>query len=475
MNLAELQTLIAAGESERLEFKKSTADLIGACESLCAFLNSGHEGTVVIGVAGDVLVGQDVTDRTQQEVANALKGFEPKVKIDFHIVPVKREKKAIVLHADAHEDEIPFVYKGRPYWRTGSTTSVMPHEHYQHLTRELIEIRNPYEKFAARGYTIKHIDTRKLNTMVQLAMQLGRIPLNPKATSLQTLEKLQLLTDDKEITNGAMILFGKDLCAYSQCQLHLARFKGKQKGEFLDQKLIRGTAFDLFQEAITFIQRHLPLWGKIESDSPYRKEDYLIPYDAFREAVVNAICHKDYYYEAGDIFIAIYDDRMEIDNGGGLPRGTKLEDLKRAHRSNPRNRVIASVFHYCGLIEQWGQGTQKIIRLCREAKLPEPEFSAERYWFKVTIRAQIQAPVPLAFKEPANLTPQQLRIYRIIAEKQKISSKTLQALCSKIPERSLQRELALLRNKNYILMEGWGPSTHWLLNLQAKHLQDPIE
>lgn len=94
MNLTDLQRLISAGESETLEFKKSTADLSGACESLCAFLNSGREDTVVIGVSGSTLIGQDVTDRTQQEIANALKDIEPRIKNRLFDYPSQRREES---------------------------------------------------------------------------------------------------------------------------------------------------------------------------------------------------------------------------------------------------------------------------------------------------------------------------------------------------------------------------------------------
>ena len=101
------------------------------------------------------------------------------------------------------------------------------------------------------------------------------------------------------------------------------------------------------------------------------------PTAALREALVNAICHRDYSIPGGAVNVAIYDDRTEIWSDGILPFGLKTEDLKREHTSHPRNPYITDVFYRRGLIEQWGRGTQKIVELCVKAGHPEPEFGQQ--------------------------------------------------------------------------------------------------
>ncbi len=100
----------------------------------------------------------------------------------------------------------------------------------------------------------------------------------------------------------------------------------------------------------------------------------LFPLLALREAVVNALCHRDYSIPGGAVSITIYDDRLEVWSAGTLPFGLQVEDLKRDHQSRPRNLLIAGVFYRRGLVEQWGRGTQNIVELCVEAGHPEPEF-----------------------------------------------------------------------------------------------------
>ena len=114
-----------------------------------------------------------------------------------------------------------------------------------------------------------------------------------------------------------------------------------------------------------------------------RKDDLLFPFEALREALVNAFCHRLYSNAGGAISIAIFDDRLEIWNDGTLPFGFTPNDLKKDHISQPRNPLIATVFYIRGLIEKWGRGTQKIIELCTQLGHPEPEFMEQGGAFAV--------------------------------------------------------------------------------------------
>ena len=94
-----------------------------------------------------------------------------------------------------------------------------------------------------------------------------------------------------------------------------------------------------------------------------RQEVWEYPINALREAIVNAICHRDYVYSS-DITIGVFDDRIEISNPGMLPEPLTPEDLKKTHKSIPRNPLVANAFFLIKNIEQWGEGTNKIVKWC---------------------------------------------------------------------------------------------------------------
>ena len=106
---------------------------------------------------------------------------------------------------------------------------------------------------------------------------------------------------------------------YPQCALRMARFRGSDKSEFLDNRQEIGNAFDLFQRAQRFVRDHLPVAGRVLPNVFERVDDPLYPPAALREAVANALCHRDYSIAGGVVSIAIFDDRLEISSTGVLP------------------------------------------------------------------------------------------------------------------------------------------------------------
>ena len=163
----------------------------------------------------------------------------------------------------------------------------------------------------------------------------------------------------------------------------MARFKGTEKGTFIDNKQAFGNAFQLLDAAENFIRRNTTISSIIPSGQMKRIDTPEYPVDAIREALINAICHRDYASPGGAITLMIYDDRMEIMNTGLLPHGITLAGLKQNHASHPRNHLITKVFYRRGLIEEMGMGTQKIIRLCVEAGMQEPDFFEQTGTFVV--------------------------------------------------------------------------------------------
>jgi predicted HTH transcriptional regulator len=192
------------------------------------------------------------------------------------------------------------------------------------------------------------------------------------------------------ILRAALLLFGKRfLPDFPQCELRMARFKSADKTEFLDQRQIRGPAFQLLEEALFFCQRHLPLPGRIEPGRLERVDRPPIPPDALREILVNALIHRDYTIAGGAVALAIFDDRVEIWSAGRLPSGITPDDLSREHDSIQRNPIIAEVFYRAGLIAKWGRGTNRVIAQCLEAGIASPEFREIAGSTVVTFRVQV--------------------------------------------------------------------------------------
>jgi ATP-dependent DNA helicase RecG len=386
MELAELEKIVTGGESETVEFKKSTGQLHRAGETLCAFLN-GRGGQVFIGVTPEGrVVGQQVSDATLREVAAMLARFEPAVVIPLERIRLSSGLEVLVLSASAPAGSGPFTFDGRAYQRVGSTTSVMPKALYESLLLERAHGHARWETAPATGVSLKELDREEILRTVRLGIEAGRLPESTGRNLGDILDRLRLRRNG-QLLNAAVVLFGKEsVFDYPQRQLRLAWFKGTDKSEFRDNRQMRGHAFALLDEAMTFLHRHLPISGRFEPERLERIDELLFPTAALREALVNALCHRDYSVYGGAVNVAVYDDRTEIWSDGTLPFGLRPEDLSGEHSSHPRNPFITEVFYRRGLIEQWGRGTNKIVALCRGAGLPKPEFGQQagsvfvRFW-----------------------------------------------------------------------------------------------
>lgn len=377
MKFEDLEQLISDGESETLELKKSTAQLKPAMETVCALLNADG-GTVVIGVTpGKKIVGQQVSDGTQQEIANAVRKLEPPAPVKINIVDTNfpnPDYKLVVLQVAPVAEMRPFAFDGRAYQRIGTTTTLMPQERYQQLLLERAHGQQRWENRASAGMRIGQLDQEEVLRTVRSGISVGRLPESTGGDVNDILNRLGLRSDGS-LSNAALVLFGTEIFPqYPQCQLRMARFRGTDKTEFLDNRQVYGNAFELLDEAMLFLQRHLPVAGRVQPGLFERVDEPLFPPVALREALVNAFCHRDYSLPGGSISLAIYDDRLEIWSDGTLPSDLSVDDLKRDHSSRPRNPLIADVFYKRGLVERWGRGTQKIVELCVRAGHPEPEF-----------------------------------------------------------------------------------------------------
>jgi len=390
MDITQLKILAKQGESHTLEFKKSTSLLHAAFETICAFLNSDG-GTVIIGVnnKGQIL-GQDVTDNTRQEIAHEISKLEPPIQVKVHYVLADTHKTAIVVNVETGI-HAPYTYDGRSFQRVQSATKKMPQQRYDQLVAKRSQLNYSWERFIS-NYDISIINEDTLRTFIKNATIKARLSDVALKEPIDTiLKKLNLLVNGK-LTNAAVVLFGKDFFSdYPQCQLKLARFKGTTRKEFIDSDMVYGNAFELINRGMSFAEKHLPVAAKIIPGKQQRIETPLIPYVAIREALNNAICHRDYSRLGGSIGLAIYDDRLEIFNSGGLPSGITLDMIKKGH-SELRNPLIAKVFYIVGYIETWGRGIPDIIDSCKVSGDPEPEFVIHD---DISFAVQFKFPTPL--------------------------------------------------------------------------------
>jgi ATP-dependent DNA helicase RecG len=192
---------------------------------------------------------------------------------------------------------------------------------------------------------------------------------------------------------------------------------------------------------------------------PEREQIWEYPLDALREAVINAVCHRDYTISS-NVEIRIFDDKLTVWSPGGLPLGITIADLFKPHSSALRNKGIAGIFYDVGLIEQWGSGIDKMRKNCIKAGIPEPQFE-EHQGFKVIFRKDIYTE---EYLRNLGLNERQIKAVGYVRERGKITNKEYREIFG-VAERTARTDLSELFAKNIFEKAGeQGKKTEYFLH-----------
>ncbi|MBI3399382.1 MAG: putative DNA binding domain-containing protein [Deltaproteobacteria bacterium] len=445
----DLKKPIPTTESEIIEFKQSTGEWKEIIETICAFSNT-KGGKIIIGVSKTgklpgVDIGKDTIERLTNQISqNTDPNIHPRI-----TVKNMDKKSIIVIEVKESSDHLVLAF-GKPFKRVGKSTIRMTKDEYEKLILEKHKDKLYFDSHLCRGATLKDIDDEKVKWFLKKA-KIGRnLNIELKISVKEILQKLNLLKDDK-LTNATILLFGKEpQNFFLQAEVRCARFKGNEPVKpFIDMKIFSGNIIEQVDSALKFILEHISmkvyLAGKKE-----REEKYEYPPDALREAIINAICHRD-YRTVGHIQIRIFDDRLEIWNPGLLPESLTLKDLKKKHKSIPRNPLIANSFFLIKFIEQWGTGTNDMINLCSEWELPEPLFEHITGDFVVTFRKEITE----SFLREKGLNERQIKAVTYVKEIRNITNKEYCKL-NEVSKRTASNELKDLVLKEVFKITGEG-------------------
>ena len=471
MTLDEIKQLVSAGESETLEFKATTGQRGPAAKTVCAMLNT-RGGYVLFGVKPDgTIAGQKVGGQTLDDVSAEIRNIDPLFAPTINRVRVALGKEVISLRVDTEKGgEQPYRYGGRAYCRIGSTTREMSTSEYNHMLLEQAHSETRWENQSADGWTIDDLDEEEISRTVEEAIRRGRLTDPGSWNPTALLRGLGLIRKDGVLFRAAAVLFGKSDQLESempQCFLRVARFRGINRDQFLDNRQFHGNAFSLLQNAERFLRDTLPIAGRFEAKRFDRIDDPLYPPLATREALANALCHRDYAAGMGAIGLAAYDDRLEITSPGRLPFGLTPQMLLEAPESKPRNLLIASTFYRRGIIESWGLGIGKIMRLTKEAGLPLPEIENAGEHVTVCFRhgrsIMTWADADRAVEQQGVLLSQrqQMILSKLNQADHPLSLREVNTLIPRIGKSRLQRDLATLRKLNLVELIGYGRGASW--------------
>lgn len=457
----QVESWVSLGESETVEFKRTTGERKAGAQTLCGMLNS-RGGRVLFGITEDQRVtGQSVSERTIEEVTNEIQEIDPPVYPSIERVEVDGHREVLVVSVATGPNR-PYSYKGRAYRRVGNTTRKLSRHESDRMLIERVHADSRWENSEARGWSVTDLDEAEILRTVEESVRRGRIA-EPGTRDPSALLRGLGLVRDGVLLRAAVVLFGRAERLereWPQCLLRVARFRGRDRTEFVDNRQFHGNAFELLVRAEKFLRENLPVAGRIAPALFERVDDPLYPPTALREALANAFCHRDYAIGGGSVAVAIYDDRLEVTSSGALHFGLTAEMLLEPHESLPWNPLIAQVFYRRGIIERWGRGTIKMLELAASAGLPRPEI--EDSGGCVTVRFRPSRDVP---QEPVrlDLTERQQQILSILAHAHRglALQEIVEQLGETVSARQARDDLVRLRALKLAIRAGRGRGARW--------------
>ncbi len=347
---------IKQGENKRMELKEVLPSNEAIAKTLIAFSNTSG-GRLIIGINDNLkVIGIDeakVFDM-EEKIASVITDLcYPNILPEIYTLNISG---SLLLVVEAFRGNLlPYYLKSKgkndgTYIRIGSTNRKADELMILELDRQRRKLS--FDEEENFGF-----ETTSLN-LDEIYHEFHKIGKEVNYQKLINLKLIKQIQDKDYPVNALLIALG----IFDNVTLKCARFKGTSMSEFIDKKEFSGNLFGILENAISFLKNHLNLNVKI--DALQRKEEYEIPIVALREALLNAIIHRDYTRNR-DVKMAIYDDILEITSPGALPHGITLEDISNG-RSELRNKVLANLFKELGYIESWGSGISRIREICKK-------------------------------------------------------------------------------------------------------------
>jgi ATP-dependent DNA helicase RecG len=353
-------------ESQQVEWKSTWRD--DYLRWICGFANA-EGGTLVIGRDDrGVAVGVEEAERLMEEIPNKVRDL-----LGIMVEVNLREeagKETLEIVVDPYPN--PISYKGEYYYRSGSTNQMLKGAA---LDRFLLRKHGrTWDGVPLPGVTLADLDAQALRDFRNLARKSQRLPeAMLEEPDQNLLEKLHLV-EGSYLTRGAALLFHPEPDRFfTGASVKIGYFESNVDLRYQDE--IQGNLITQVNQTIEVLKaKYLRAW--ITYEGLQRIETWPVPMPALREAVLNAVVHRD-YASGAPIQISVYPDRLMIWNPGELPHDWTVKKLLSKHASIPFNPDVASVFFRAGMIEAWGRGIERILEACREAGTPEPEIGYE--------------------------------------------------------------------------------------------------
>jgi len=382
----EIKEIVMNGENQKVEFKTSLRLKNDIGKTISAFANT-EGGVILVGVSdeGEIL-GVDIGRKTVKDLANWVKeNTDPQTYPDIRVHQVKG--KNIIEISVKESDEKPVFFKDRAFQRVGKTNQRISASKIRELAKQE-RVKLHWDERICEGATLEDIDEEKVRWYLERREKIRNVK-KPMDMSLEEL-LMNIGAVNREVkkpTNAGILFFGKNPQRFFlNSQLRIARFKGIDViHPVIDRLDCQGTLWEMVEMAEEFIRRNIRLLSFRVSTSFQREDKFEYPLDALREAIINALIHRD-YLEPADVRTFIFDDRIEVINPGSFPEGVSPDEP--VHK--PVNPILCQFMYDVGFIERYGSGIKMMKRLCRQWGNKEPHYKLHPLETKIIFDSPIK-------------------------------------------------------------------------------------
>ncbi len=451
----DIKKIVREGEGVSVDFKRSVPSKVrDIAEEICSFANTVG-GYVLIGVDNDnQIVGVKIDNNKRSAIQDVIGDISPMLHYNMYHVDVDG-KDVWVIEVPSGKNK-PYFFSGVTYIREGANC--------QKLTN-VDEIREAFQKndrIYFDAIPLPRVDLRKELDEDSFREFRQASGFGMDVCNEQILENLQVYDENNDVKSGGVLFFAKHPeNVYFHAVIRCVLFKGTDKVYILDDKTFGGPLLQQYNNAIEWLKSKLQVSYEIEGTGP-RKETWEIPLNVFKESIINALSHRDYYEQGASIMIELYDDRVEITNPGDL---LPVVAKNFGRKSMSRNPFIFSLFTRMHLVEHIGSGIPRMKKDMLDAGLPEPIFETEGMFTVIFKRSTALQTIK---NEPdgCQVNEIQRNMLSAITEKPGI---TMEELASRfgIGRFSIYKNIKILKERGILKREGRKKDGKWIVSLEV--------
>ncbi|HEV7347399.1 ATP-binding protein [Telluribacter sp.] len=443
----DIKALALSGEGYNVEFKvRIPSKPRELAEEVCAFAKAAG-GVLLLGVDDQNQIQGISLDNTRKSVVQqSLHEIMPHLYCPFYSVSVEGKEIGVIEVPSGLQK--PYTLSGAIFVRQGpNTQKIISVEQMRDFFQQSDRIY--FDEGACPAFNMK--TDLDIQTFEEFRLAAS---LSAAISRDQIINNLRLILASGQVKNGAVLFFGKQPEQFiEKAVIRCVAFEENTKAQIIDDKFFGGPLMQQYRQTMTWLKGKLDIRYEIKGGGP-RQEKWEIPEVAFKEAIINALAHRDYYDKGGRIVVEVFADRVEITNPGGLV--SAIKPIEFGFKSHSRNPLIFGLFERIDMVEQVGSGIARIRQELEGEGLPAPEFKTEGLFTVIFHRKKRK----LGEKLGEKLGDNQRRILSLIGADRTVTIAEM-AIALQISTTSVENNIRKLKEAGFLQRKGGAKGGQW--------------